>query len=123
MYNDNSNMDAQIVIINELSKHDELLKYDAVINWVQGIRYNIFETQKVFSERLHITVKGLLLTSISTVIVADYACKNHYSYDGVIGKYLLINLNALPNNTINQKIKRIKKIRLLRAGILIKIIV
>ncbi len=106
IYQDKLDMDTQITIINELSKHDELIECNSIFKWVQCMRYNIFAQQNSFPEKLSITLRGLLLTNINAVVVANYTYLS--CYINVIGTYLLIKLHELSDKT--QKQKRIKEI-------------
>lgn len=108
IYKDNLNFDIQIAIINELSKHDELMECESIYNWVQYMRYNTFAMQKTFPEKLNITFRCLLLTNINAVIVENYVHTNHYFYEEVIGVYLLVKFHELSDKTRKQK--QIKKI-------------
>lgn len=106
IYQDKFDIGTQITIINELSKHNELMECNSILKWVQCMRYNTFAKQNSFPEKLNITLRGLLLTNINAVIVADHASVNCYT--NVIGTYLLIKLHELSDKT--QKQKRIKEI-------------
>lgn len=108
IYKNNLDIDTQITIINELSRHNELMESESIFNWIQYMRYNTFAMQKSFPEKLNITLKSLLLTNINAVIVANYACANRYFYVDSIGVYLLIKLHELSDKT--QKQKQIKEI-------------
>lgn len=108
IYKDNLDIDIQIAIINELSKHDELMGCESIYNWVQYMRYNTFATQNSFPAKLKITLRSLLLTNINAVIVANYVHENRYFYGDVIGSYLLVKLHELSDKT--QKQKQIKEI-------------
>lgn len=106
IYQDKFDMGTQIIIINELSKHGELMECNSIFKWVQCMRYNIFAQQNSFPEKLNITLRGLLLTNINAVVVANYTYLS--CYINVIGTYLLIKLHELSDKT--QKQKRIKEI-------------
>lgn len=108
LYKDDFDLDTKIVIINELSKHDELLENKNILNWIRYIRRNSFGKQDCFLEKLNITLRSLLLTNVNVMTVVDYACENHYLYIDAIGAYLLIKLLELPVKA--QKQKRIKTI-------------
>lgn len=103
IYKDNWNINIQIAIINELSKHDELMGCESICNWVQYMRYDTFAMQKTFPEKLNITLRCLLLTNINAVIVENYAHTNHYFYEEVIGVYLLVKFYELSDKTRKQK--------------------
>ena len=77
-----------------------------IFKWVQCMRYNIFAQQNSFPEKLNITLRGLLLTNINAVVVANYTYLS--CYINAIGTYLLIKLHELSDKT--QKQKRIKEI-------------
>lgn len=106
IYHDKFDRDTQITIINELSKHDELMEFNSIVKWVQCMRYNKFAQQNSFPEKLNITLRGLLLTNVNAVVVANYTYLS--CYINVIGTYLLIKLHELSDKT--QKQKRIKEI-------------
>lgn len=108
IYKDNLDIDIQIAIINELSKHDELMGCESIYNWVQYMRFNTFATQNSFPGKLNITLRSLLITNINAVIVANYVHANRYFYGDVIGSYLLVKLHELSDKT--QKQKQIKEI-------------
>lgn len=101
VYQDKIDINIQITIINELSKHDELMGCDSVFKWVQYMRYNTFAEQKIFPEKLNVTLRGLLLTNINAVIVAHHTYAS--CYVNVIGIYLLIKLHELSNKIQGQK--------------------
>lgn len=106
MYPDKYDLGTQIIIINELSKHDELMECNNIFKWVQTMRYNIFAQQNSFPEKLNITLRSLLLTNINAVVVANYTYLS--CHIDVIGTYLLIKLHELSDKT--QRQKRIKEI-------------
>lgn len=108
IYKDSLDIDTQIAIINELSKHDELMGSESIFNWVQYMRYYTFATQNAFPKKLNITLRSLLIANINVVIVANYARANRYFYVDVIGAYLLIKLHELSDKI--QKQKQIKEI-------------
>lgn len=65
---------------------------------------------KFVPEKLNITLRSLLLTSINAVIVANYAHVNRYFYGDDIGAYLLVKIHELSDKTRKQKqIKEIIK--------------
>lgn len=103
IYKDNLNINIQIAIINELSKHDELMGCESICNWVQYMRYDTFAMQNTFPEKLNITLRCLLLTNINAVIVENYVHTNHYFYEEVIGVYLLVKFHELSDKTRKQK--------------------
>lgn len=106
IYQDKLDIGTQIKIINELSKHDELMECSSILQWVQCMRYNTFAKQKSFPEKLNITLRSLLLTNMNAVVIADYVSINYCV--NAIGTYLLIKLHELSDNT--QKQDRIKEI-------------
>lgn len=106
IYQDKFDVGTQIIIINELSKHGELMECNSIFKWVQCMRYSIFAQQNSFPEKLNITLRSLLLTNINAVVVANYTYLS--CYINVIGTYLLIKLHELSDKT--QKQKRIKEI-------------
>jgi len=108
IYQNDLDIDIQIAIINELSKHEELLENKNIFNWVQHMRYNTFSKQNSLPENLNVTLRSLLLADINVVVVANYACAKCYIYVDVIGAYLLIKLHELPDKI--QKQKQVKKI-------------
>ena len=93
IYQDKFDMGTQIKIINELSKHGELMECNSIFKWVQCMRYNIFAQQNSFPEKLNITLRGLLLTNINAVVVANYTYLS--CYINAIGTYLLIKRKRL----------------------------
>lgn len=108
MYKNNFDTEIQINIINELSKHDELMKSKNIIEWIDYIRYNHFMKQDCFPENLNISFRSLLLTNINSMVVLNYVSERQYLFTNCIGAYLLIKLQELSVKT--QKQKRIKEV-------------
>lgn len=91
-----SDFDVDIRIINELSKHDELLVNKNIINWIYRVRYGEFMQQSCFPKKLNITLRNLLLTNINIRVVLNYVDENPYLYSvDCIGEYLLIRIHEL----------------------------
>ena len=110
IYKDNLDIDIQIAIINDLAKHDELMECESIYAWIQYMRYRTFSMYKFVPEKLNITLRSLLLTSINAVIVANYAHVNRYFYGDDIGAYLLVKIHELSDKARKQKqIKEIIK--------------
>ena len=101
-YKDDYDIDIQIVIINELSKHEELLADNNICGWLDYVKYSMSKKQMVIPPKLVITLRSLLLTNINAMIVADYVKDNPYLYVNAIGKYLLVKLQELPYNIQQQ---------------------
>ena len=59
IYQDKFDMGTQIKIINELSKHGELMECNSIFKWVQCMRYNIFAQQNSFPEKLNISKRSI----------------------------------------------------------------
>lgn len=110
IYEDNLDINIQIAIVNELSKHDELMEFENIYNWVQYMRYNTFAIQKFFPPKMKITFRSLLLANINATIITNYVHTNYYYYSDIIGEYLLVKLHELPDEIKRQKqIKEIVK--------------
>lgn len=97
-YNDNYDVDTQIAIVNELSQHNELVKDDQVIKWINYMRFNTFSKMAELPQNLNITLKNLLLTNINGNVFVDDIEKNYWIGSKDIGAYLLFKLNELPRN-------------------------
>lgn len=108
IYKDDFDEDIQITIINELSKHDELMENKNVISWIHYIRYNKFSRQDSFPENLNISLRSLLLINLNSMVVINYVSEKHYFYADYIGAYLLIKMHELSVKI--QKQKRIKEV-------------
>lgn len=108
-YIDDIDEDIQITIINELSKHDELLENKNVIRWIYHMRYNNFEKWKSIPENLNISLRTLLLTNLNCTVITNFvSSRNYYLYNQFMGAYLLIKMEELSVKT--QKQKKIKEI-------------
>ena len=101
-YKDDYDIDIQIIIINELSRHEELLTDNNICGWLDYVKYSTSKKQMVIPPKLVITLRSLLLTNINAMIVADYVKDNPYLYVNAIGKYLLVKLQELPDNIQQQ---------------------
>ncbi len=108
IYVDNLCMDIKVAIINELTKHDELMGYESIYTWVQYMRHSTFATYSSILGKMNITLRSLLLTNINAVIVVDYAQVNRCFYVNVMGEYILVKIHELTDKTRKQK--RIKEI-------------
>lgn len=105
---DTLDIDVQIKIINGLAKHDELMSYESIYNWVQYVRYNIFAGLNSFPEKLNISLRSLILTNMNAVIVSNYMRVNRYYLGNEMGAYLLLKIHELPDKI--QKKKQIKEV-------------
>lgn len=83
-------MDSNIRFINEISKHEEILRFEKVQDMVFAIGYRLFRNHVGWPENLKITFRTLLLTDvlISDEMIDD---KVQYLYYRDVGKYLLVN--------------------------------
>lgn len=82
-------IEPKILFINELAKHKEVLTSQNVREMVSQMQYNDFRKLDNWPEKLHITLRSLLLTNmqISDVLLDD---KKNYLYYISIGQYLLV---------------------------------
>ena len=113
VYRNSFNFNIQIIIINKLSKHDELMERDSVFNWIRHMRHNIFVNEANFPDKLDITLRNLLLVNIDPEIMLNYIAKNlYYNAEESIGIYLLIKIEKLSTERqeqieIKEMIKRV----------------
>lgn len=105
---DDIDEDIQITIINELSKHDELLENKNVMRWIYHMRYNNFAKWKSIPKNLNISLKSLLLTNLNCMDLINSESAPNGLYSNCIGMYLLIKIQEL--SVKNQKQKRIKEL-------------
>ncbi len=103
MYREDFEIDAKVYIINEISKHEELMENEYIEEWVQCMRYRTFSKQKNVPANLKITLRGLLLTDLDEKVVSDYVTSDQYIYRECIGEYLLIKIQKLQNKSSRQK--------------------
>lgn len=82
-------IEAKIFFINELSKHKEVLAFDNVKKMFWQMQYNDFCELGYWPERLHITLRSLLLMNMS---ISDEQLddKIQYLHHTSVGQYLLI---------------------------------
>lgn len=93
-----------ITIINELSKHDELLRCKNLQSSIYSMKFHYFSKLNYIPAKLNISLKSLLLTGMSYKAVIN-AVNNRYTPNyNCFGEYLLINVSKLP-----PKIKKICK--------------
>ena len=110
LYKNDYDIDTQVAIINELSKHEELLESKNILDWIEYVRYSMLKKQKSIPIKLTNSLRNFLLINIDAVIVANYAKEKKYPDIDVIGKYLLIKILELPNYIREQEfIKKIIK--------------
>lgn len=104
LYNGNYDADIQIAIVNELSKHIELMKNDQVMKWVIFMRYNTFSKMTELPENLNITLRNLLITDIECKTFIDNVeqKQNYLLGSKDIGEYLLLKLQDLPLDIIRR---------------------
>lgn len=104
LYNGNYDADIQIAIVNELSKHIELMKNDQVMKWVIFMRYNTFSKMTELPENLNITLRNLLITDIECeTFIHNVEQKQNYLLGSKdIGEYLLLKLQDLPLDIIRR---------------------
>lgn len=95
VYNDSIGLDDQIMIVNELSKHDELLGDKNIQKWVCYMRYNIHTKLIELPEKLNITIRSLLLMDVNYNIIIDYVSSKNYLHKEVLGAYLLVKCQEL----------------------------
>lgn len=82
-------IEAKISFINELAKHKEVLVFDNVKKMILQMQYNDFRRLGYLPEKLHITLRSLLLMNvgISDELLADKIQYLHYES---VGQYLLV---------------------------------
>lgn len=107
----NLDIEFQTIIINRLSRHDELMSDENIIKWLSGMRYCAFWNPSDFLEKINITFRSLLLTNINGLIVEQYIDEKSSFYNVDIGKYLLTRIDLLSaenlsKNNIKEVIKR-----------------
>lgn len=104
IYKDDYGVDIQVTIINELSKHDELLENKNILSWINYVKYNKFKKLDHFPENLNISLRSLLLTDVKSKVVADYVSEQDYYYIHCFGEYLLIKLQDFSVVAQEQKV-------------------
>lgn len=115
VYENKLNMDIQINIINELSKHEELLEYDSIHEWVKWMSYYTFRKQSSIPKKLDITLRNLLLTDMNPEMIAKNASNSYHEKE--IGTYLLIKLDELSDTTPKEKqVKEVVKNAFILSG-------
>lgn len=107
-YPESVDLNAQIAIINELSKHDEVLECKSIIKWIEYMRYNIFKNKNSFSLKFDTSFRYLLLTSINAEVIVNCLNENCYYYINCIGMYILVKLHELSNQV--QELKKVKDV-------------
>ena len=85
-----------IEIVNELSKHDELLELKNMNRLIQEMRCFVFQKMDSFPYGLNISLKNLLLTDLNVQLCYDYMQRESYA-DGM-GEYLLVKVHELSND-------------------------
>lgn len=90
-YENKANDYKQIYFINELSNHNELIKYDKVKEMVLNMQYRYFTKLEQIPQKLNISLKNLLLTNIS-ITLEFLSVEPRYAYYNSIGEYALIKL-------------------------------
>lgn len=88
-------MASQIAIINEVSKHDELLECQTIAEWLQYMKYKTFVGQTSFPEKLEISLRCLLLTGMHVLVVIAFMREKSYLRADIFGIYILIKINEL----------------------------
>ena len=115
VYENKLNIDIQINIINELSKHEELLEYDSIHEWVKWMSYYTFRKQSSIPKKLDITLRNLLLTDMNPEMIAKNASNSYHEKE--IGTYLLIKLDELSDTTPKEKqVKEVVKNAFILSG-------
>lgn len=90
-YENKANDYKQIYFINELSNHNELIKYDKVKEIVLNMQYRYFTKLEQIPQKLNVSLKNLLLTNIS-ITLEFLSVEPRYAYYNSIGEYALIKL-------------------------------
>lgn len=113
----NLDIEFQTIIINRLSRHDELMSDENILKWLSGMRYRVFLNPNDFLEKINITFRSLLLTDINGLIVEKYIEEKSSFYNADIGKYLLTRLDLLSAETLSKKnIKEVIKRGFMTSG-------
>lgn len=102
IYQDDYDMASQIAIINEVSKHDELLECQTIAEWLQYMKYKTFAGQTSFPEKLEISLRCLLLTGMHVLVVIAFMREKSYLRADIFGIYILIKINELSHKVQNQ---------------------
>lgn len=102
IYQDDYDMASQIAIINEVSKHDELLECQTIAEWLQYMKYKTFVGQTSFPEKLEISLRCLLLTGMHVLVVIAFMREKSYLRADIFGIYILIKINELSHKVQNQ---------------------
>lgn len=82
-------IEAKISFINQLAKHKEILAFDNVKKMILQMQYNDFRELEHWHEKLHITLRSLLLMNVSMTdeLLTDKVQYFHYAS---VGQYLLV---------------------------------
>lgn len=113
----NLDIEFQTIIINRLSRHDELMSDENILKWLSGMRYCVFLNPNDFLEKINITFRSLLLTDINGLIVEKYIEEKSSFYNADIGKYLLTRLDQLSAETLSENnIKEVIKRGFMNSG-------
>ena len=99
----NFDLNTQILIVNELTKHDELLQCKNVIDWIECVRYNSFANIDRVPSKLNVSLRCLLLINIDVAIVIGDLYSNYNYYNSSVGMYILIKLCDLSSKKKKQK--------------------
>lgn len=98
IYDGNYDVDTQVVIVNELSDHVELMKNNQLIKWINYMRFNTFSKMTELPNNFNVTLKNLLVTNIDCIVFINNIEKNYLLGSKDIGSYLLVKVNDLPLN-------------------------
>lgn len=100
---ENFDLNTQILIVNELAKHDELLQCKNIINWIEYMRYTSFANIDKVPSKLNVSLRCLLLINIDVAIVIKDLYSNNNYYNSSVGMYILIRLSDLSSKKKKQK--------------------
>lgn len=91
-----------IKLINEISKHNELLENDNIKQWIYNVRYNFFNREKEIPQNLLIELRTLLLSNINIDAVLKKINDTNILYYNDFGKYLLVKIDDIPSQIKQQ---------------------
>lgn len=101
-YENKANDDTQIYFVNELSSHNELIKYDKVKEMILNMQYKYFTELGQIPQKLNISLRNLLLTNIN-ITLELLTVEPRYAYYNSIGEYALIKLPETKEGSIIPK--------------------
>ena len=91
-----------VKLINEISKHNELLENNNIKQWIYNVRYNFFNREKEIPQNLLIELRTLLLSNINIDAVLKKINDTNILYYNDFGKYLLVKIDDIPSQIKQQ---------------------